>query len=226
MAGEADTGSIEYMQKEKSELDYAIQISKQQEEEFKRIQSQEDEELMEALRLSEMSFKVEQDKRHQQEVIPVPKPVPAPAPQPAKEEPKHPLLAQLEQEKDVQKKLQEALPAPKKTESSFSPLPSLNSKGGLGFKKLPELEALEKKRDQLADELQKKKEEEDKAMLDERRKRIIEQREKLQEQKRLEREAQLLKYEELKTEKETTEDMKVTDGEKSKRKQIYDMLRG
>ena len=214
MAGEADTGSIEYMQKEKSELDYAIQISKQQEEEFKRIQSQEDEELMEALRLSEMSFKVEQDKRHQQEVIPVPKPVPAPAPQPAKEEPKHPLLAQLEQEKDVQKKLQEALPAPKKTESSFSPL------------KLPELEALEKKRDQLADELQKKKEEEDKAMLDERRKRIIEQREKLQEQKRLEREAQLLKYEELKTEKETTEDMKVTDGEKSKRKQIYDMLRG
>lgn len=211
------------MQKEKSDLEYAILISKQQEDELKRLQTQEDEELMEALRLSELSFKMEQEKRNDVEVAPQ-----QAALQPPKaDEKQHPLFNQLQQEKEVQKKLQEAFPPVKKTESSFSPLPSLNlSKGGLGFKKMPELQVLEKKRDEIADELEKKKEAEDKAALEERRKRILEQREKLQEQKKLEREAQLMKYEELKNEKETDGDMKVTDGEKAKRKQIYDMLRG
>lgn len=224
MGTPADSG-IEAKQKEKSDLDYAIQISKQQEEETKRLQTQEDEELMEALRLSELSFKMEQEKRKTVEAPVHHQPAPAKI-EPKVEEKPHPLLVQLEQEKEVQKKLNEAIPAPKKTDSSFSPLPSLNNKGGLGFKKLPELEALEKKRDEIADEIQKKKEDEDKALLEERRKRIMEQREKLQEAKRQEREAQLMKYEELKNEKETNDDMKVTDGEKSKRKQIYDMLRG
>lgn len=239
---------MDYLQKEKSDLDYAIAVSKQNDQEFQRMQTKEDEEFQEALRLSELSYKMEQDRKKdaQHEVanesMAKEKPAPSPekkpeSPKPAEpkseEEPKkpqekinHPLLNQLEQERDIQKKMHEALPI-KKTDSSFSPLPTLNSKGsGLGFKKLPELDSLQKKRDQVAEELQKKKEEEDQAMLEERKKRILEQREKLQEQKRIEREAQLLKYEELKTEKEENSEMKVTDGEKQKRKQIYDLLRG
>lgn len=225
---------MDYLQKEKSDLDYAIAVSKQNDQDFKRMQTKEDKELLEALRLSELSFKMEQVRKSAvQHETAKDKMESKPEPSPVKklEEPKkqekinHPLFNQLEQERDIQKKLHEALPQ-KKTESAFSALPSLNTKGGLGFKKLPELDDLEKKRDQVAEELQKKRESEDKAMLEERKKKIMEQREKLQELKRVEREAQLMKYEELKNEKEERSEIKVTDGEKQKRKQIYDLLRG
>lgn len=219
-------------------MDYAIAVSKQNDQDFKRMQTKEDEELQEALRLSELSFKMEQVRKSavqhetaKDKMESKPEPSMKKPEEPKAEEPKkqekinHPLFNQLEQERDIQKKLHEALPQ-KKTESAFSALPSLNTKGGLGFKKLPELDDLEKKRDQVAEELQKKRESEDKAMLEERKKKIMEQREKLQEQKRVEREAQLMKYEELKNEKEERSEIKVTDGEKQKRKQIYDLLRG
>ena len=159
-------------------------------------------------------------------------PVKAPEPKPyiAQENIEHPLLRQLEQEKEIQSKVKLSMnnsnlgSAPKEG-SSLPSLAGMKGGFGLGYKKMPEIESLQKRREELASEIEKNKETENKQALEERKKRILEQREKMQEQKRAEREAQLTKYEEIKTEVEAKNEIKVSDGEKSKRKQIYDMLR-
>ena len=56
---------------------------------------------------------------------------------------------------------------------------------------------MQKKRDEIAGELEKQKLAEDKSMMEERKRRILEQREKLQEQKRQEREEQLMLHEKI-----------------------------
>ncbi len=225
--------SIDYLAKEKSDLEYALLISQQVLQENKKQEEDEDQELMEALRLSELSYKVEIERQKAREeqkatvTIQAPKAQPSKPPQATMEEKvDHPLLRQLEKEKEIQAQVRQAAPSASLADSSkLGALPALNMKAGFGFKKMPELESLQKRREEIAKELEEAKQNEGKAALDERKKRILEQREKMQEQKRQEREQQLQKYEEIKTEKEQNQEITVTDGEKSKRKQIYDMLR-
>ena len=83
--------------------------------------------------------------------------------------------------------------APKKA-SAFGGLPTLDTRGGIGFKKLPKIEDLEKRRADLITKIEATKEI-DPTILEERKKKIMEQREKMMEQKRKAREAALLMYE-------------------------------
>ena len=208
-------------------------ISQQVIQEKKKMEEDEDKELMEALRLSELSYKVEVERQKAREenkatvTIAAPQTKPYEPPKPMMEEKvEHPLLRQLEKEKEIQAQVRQAAPTASALESSkLGALPALNMKAGFGFKKMPELEALQKRREEIAQELEDAKKHVNQASLDERKKRILEQREKMQEQKRQEREQQLQTYEEIKTEKEQNQEITVTDGEKSKRKQIYDMLK-
>lgn len=112
-------------------------------------------------------------------------------------------------------------PAPKKTSSlGLGALPTLNTRGGLGFKKLPKLEDLEKRKKELNEKLQQQKQLDTEAM--EKRKQIImEQREKMMAKKKKEREEALLNYEKAEASNKKTLDER----EKKKRSDIYAMLR-
>lgn len=205
---------VEGLQKEKSELEYAILLSKQRQEELDKQAQQEDAEFLEALRLSELSYKLEQERISQQANVEakglpemqtpttIHKPNPNAIGTKVQNAPGHPLQLQLQKEKEIMSMMNgesDKKPVSTTNTSNFSALPALNMKGtGLGFKKLPDVAALEKRRDEVVDAMDKKREEETNAALEERKRRILEQREKLQEQKRLERENQLLKYEEIK----------------------------
>lgn len=182
---------------------------------------------MEAIRLSELSYKNELEKQSKHESVLQAPIIPSqplatsemviqpPAPQvdapPQKAEKiDHPLLRQLEQEKEIQHKMRLTAPRPAANPSDDSnalpALPAL-SKGSMGFKKLPELSELEKRRDEIANNLAAKQSamDKDQAVLDERKKRILELREKMQEQKKIEREAQLVQYEELKVDNHSSD---------------------